>query len=31
MLSDATALGLSFGAIKLGERKAPQSKSFGYK
>ena len=31
MLSDAAALGLSFGAIKLGERKATQSKSFGYK
>ncbi|MBA9025363.1 MULTISPECIES: cation diffusion facilitator family transporter [Bacillaceae] len=31
MLSDAAALGLSFAAIKLGERKATQSKSFGYK
>jgi cobalt-zinc-cadmium efflux system protein len=31
MLSDAAALGLSFLAIKLGERKATQSKTFGYK
>lgn len=30
MLSDAVALGLSFFAIKLGERKATQSKTFGY-
>ncbi|MFC5735833.1 cation diffusion facilitator family transporter [Cytobacillus gottheilii] len=31
MLSDAAALGLSFLAIKLGEKKATISKSFGYK
>lgn len=31
MLSDAAALGLSFFALKLGERKASQSKTFGYK
>ena len=31
MLSDAVALGLSFFALKLGERKASQSKTFGYK
>ncbi len=31
MLSDAAALGLSFLAIKLGERKATLSKTFGYK
>ncbi|WP_108672425.1 cation diffusion facilitator family transporter [Peribacillus acanthi] len=31
MLSDAAALGLSFIAIKLGERKASLSKTFGYK
>lgn len=30
MLSDAVALGLSFFAIKLGERKATQSKTFGF-
>jgi cobalt-zinc-cadmium efflux system protein len=31
MLSDAAALGLSFFALKLGERKASQAKTFGYK
>lgn len=31
MLSDAAALGLSFFALKLGERKASQLKTFGYK
>jgi cobalt-zinc-cadmium efflux system protein len=31
MLSDAAALGLSLFAMKLGERKATQSKTFGYK
>lgn len=31
MLSDAAALGLSYTAIRLGEKKATQSKSFGYK
>ncbi len=31
MLSDAVALGLSFFAIKLGEKKASQSKTFGYR
>src|SRR4051795_10610584 len=31
MLSDAAALGLSFFALKLGERKASQVKTFGYK
>jgi len=31
MLSDAAALGLSFFALKLGERKASQEKTFGYK
>ncbi|MGE7122196.1 cation diffusion facilitator family transporter [Peribacillus sp. NPDC046944] len=31
MLSDAAALGLSYAAITLGERKATQSNSFGYK
>lgn len=31
MLSDAAALGLSFFAIKLGERKASSTKTFGYK
>lgn len=31
MLSDAAALGLSFFAIKLGERKASASKTYGYK
>ncbi|MBP2243311.1 cobalt-zinc-cadmium efflux system protein [Cytobacillus eiseniae] len=31
MLSDAAALGLSLFAIKLGERKASASKTFGYK
>ncbi|WP_108670604.1 cation diffusion facilitator family transporter [Peribacillus acanthi] len=31
MLSDAAALGLSFLAIKLGERKATLTKTFGYK
>lgn len=31
MLSDAAALGLSYTAIRLGERKATSSKSFGYK
>ncbi len=31
MLSDAVALGLSFFAIKLGERQATQSKTYGYK
>lgn len=31
MLSDAAALGLSYFAIKLGERKASTSKTFGYK
>ncbi|MFJ7638930.1 cation diffusion facilitator family transporter [Peribacillus sp. NPDC097225] len=31
MLSDAAALGLSYAAIRLGERKATQSNSFGYK
>jgi cobalt-zinc-cadmium efflux system protein len=31
MLSDAAALGLSYAAIRLGERKATQSKSFGYR
>lgn len=30
MLSDAVALGLSFFALKLGEKKASQSKTFGY-
>lgn len=30
MLSDAVALGLSFFAIKLGERKATQSKTYGF-
>jgi len=31
MLSDAAALGLSLFAMKLGERKATQSKTYGYK
>ncbi len=31
MLSDAVALGLSFFAIKLGERQATKSKTYGYK
>ena len=31
MLSDAAALGLSFFALKLGERKASHAKTFGYK
>ncbi|PLR83543.1 cation transporter [Bacillus canaveralius] len=31
MLSDAAALGLSFFAIKLGERQATRTKSFGYR
>ncbi|ALC92931.1 zinc transporter ZitB [Bacillus sp. FJAT-18017] len=31
MLSDAAALGLSFFAIKLGERSATQAKTYGYK
>ncbi|WP_141432135.1 cation diffusion facilitator family transporter [Bacillus sp. 03113] len=31
MLSDAVALGLSFYAIKLGERKASNTKTYGYK
>ena len=31
MLSDAAALGLSFFALKLGEKEASQSKTFGYK
>lgn len=31
MLSDAAALGLSFFALKLGERKSSKSKTFGYK
>ncbi|PWW27878.1 cobalt-zinc-cadmium efflux system protein [Cytobacillus oceanisediminis] len=31
MLSDAAALGLSFLAIKMGEKKATNSKTFGYK
>lgn len=31
MLSDAASLGLSLFALKLGERKATQSKTFGYK
>ncbi|MBG9543452.1 zinc transporter ZitB [Cytobacillus firmus] len=31
MLSDAAALGLSFVAIKIGEKKATNSKTFGYK
>ncbi|WP_066295190.1 cation diffusion facilitator family transporter [Bacillus sp. FJAT-29937] len=31
MLSDAVALGLSLFAIKLGEKKASESKTFGYK
>ncbi|WP_057912585.1 cation diffusion facilitator family transporter [Peribacillus muralis] len=31
MLSDAAALGLSYTAIRLGERKATSSKSYGYK
>lgn len=31
MLSDAVALGLSFFAIKLGERNATKSKTYGYK
>jgi cobalt-zinc-cadmium efflux system protein len=31
MLSDAAALGLSLFAIKLGERKASESKTYGYK
>ncbi|PLR97867.1 cation diffusion facilitator family transporter [Bacillus sp. T33-2] len=31
MLSDAAALGLSLFALKLGERKATKSKTFGYK
>ncbi|MGE7767183.1 cation diffusion facilitator family transporter [Peribacillus sp. NPDC096540] len=31
MLSDAAALGLSYTAIKLGEKKATQTKSYGYK
>ncbi|WP_394235093.1 cation diffusion facilitator family transporter [Niallia oryzisoli] len=31
MLSDAAALGLSFFALKLGEKAASQSKTFGYK
>ena len=31
MLSDAVALGLSFFAMKLGEKKASQSKTFGYR
>ncbi|MGG4266666.1 cation diffusion facilitator family transporter [Peribacillus simplex] len=31
MLSDAAALGLSYTAIRLGERKATPSKSYGYK
>ena len=31
MLSDAVALGLSFFALKLGERKASHAKTFGYK
>lgn len=31
MLSDAVALGLSFFAIKLGEKKATENKTYGYK
>ncbi|MEK4534786.1 cation diffusion facilitator family transporter [Peribacillus sp. FSL K6-1552] len=31
MLSDAAALGLSYTAIRLGEKKATQTKSYGYK
>lgn len=31
MLSDAAALGLSFFAIKLGEKKASETKTFGYR
>ncbi|WP_147535978.1 cation diffusion facilitator family transporter [Bacillus marasmi] len=31
MLSDSVALGLSFFAIKLGERKATENKTYGYK
>nr|WP_295971568.1 cation diffusion facilitator family transporter [uncultured Bacillus sp.] len=31
MLSDAVALGLSFFALQLGEKKASQSKTFGYR
>jgi cobalt-zinc-cadmium efflux system protein len=31
MLSDAAALGLSFFALKLGEKKVTQNKTFGYK